>query len=141
MSLIVMIVSISGCTAAPNSSEKLLRKYWRPDITQLLAYNGLARGKYSQRESFALSFHVCTVPREVVHDVISKSCARPAYFAMLSAVLVEQGCRDRTTKEQRNMVHLWQYSGNAGIATCSKPLDAATCISRFLHTCSECVKC
>ena len=33
------------------------------------------------------------------------------------------------------MVHLWQYSGNAGIATCSKPLDAATC--RFLHTCSE----
>ena len=23
------------------------------------------------------------------------------------------------------MVHLWQYSGNAWIATCSKPLDAA----------------
>ena len=35
------------------------------------------------------------------------------------------------------MVDLWQYSGNAGIATCSKPLDAATCIIRFLHTCSE----
>ena len=42
-----------------------------------------------------------------------------------------QGCRDHTTKEQGNMV---QYSGNAGIATCSKPLDAAT---RCLNTCSE----
>ena len=57
---------------------------------------------------------------------------------MLSAVLVKQGCRDRTTKEQRNMVHLWQYSGNAGIATCSKPLDAAIpVLVGFLHTCSE----
>ena len=37
-----------------------------------------------------------------------------------------QGCRDHTTKEQRNVV---QYSGNAGIATCSKPLDAPTCAS------------
>ena len=41
---------------------------------------------------------------------------------------------DHTTKEQRNMVHLWQYSGNAEIATCSKALDA-TCMS--FHTCSE----
>ena len=36
------------------------------------------------------------------------------------------------------MVDLWQYSGNAGIATFSKPLDAAipVCL-RCLHTCSE----
>ena len=27
-------------------------------------------------------------------------------------------------------IDLWQYSGNAGIATCSKPLDAATCMSQ-----------
>ena len=30
-----------------------------------------------------------------------------------------------------------KYSGNAEIATCSKPLYAATCISRLLYTCSE----
>ena len=32
------------------------------------------------------------------------------------------------------MVHLWQYSGNAGITTCSKPLAV---LVRFLHTHSE----
>ena len=36
----------------------------------------------------------------------------------------------------KNKYNLWQYSGNAGIETCSKPLDAATCMSE-VFTCSE----
>ena len=36
------------------------------------------------------------------------------YYALRN----KQGYRDRTTTEQTNTVHLWQYSGNAERATC-----------------------
>ena len=46
------------------------------------------------------------------------------------AIFSMRGCRDNT-KERRNMVPLWQYSGNAGMTTCNKPVDA-TCVSWVL---------
>ena len=44
------------------------------------------------------------------------------------------GCRDLTTKEQRNIVESCGsiQAKHAEIATCSKPLDAATCMSQVL---------
>jgi len=35
------------------------------------------------------------------------------------------------------MVDLWQHSGNAGTATCSKPLDAATWCLHTVHGSEE----
>ena len=66
---------------------------------------------------------------DIVRDVMLKSCARPAVlppimlrcasvqYCMYENPMNRDVCMDGSTKEQRSMVHLWQYSGNVGMVT------------------------